>query len=136
MSRQRSLQTIAEAEFISIGELARLTGARYSTLKFYTEEGMPSLSTRGGKACAALSSGGEHPAAPENPADAGGGADHPPDSGGTGRGRRRIKTEIHPICRMVYHLTSGVYFQSISHCFRRGFHPTGVRITAMSALEI
>lgn len=40
MSRQRSLQTIAEAEYISIGELARLTGARYSTLKFYTEEGM------------------------------------------------------------------------------------------------
>lgn len=40
MSRQRSLQTISEAEYISIGELARLTGARYSTLKFYTEEGM------------------------------------------------------------------------------------------------
>ncbi len=40
MSRQRSLQTIAEAEYISIGELARLTGTRYSTLKFYTEEGM------------------------------------------------------------------------------------------------
>lgn len=40
MSRQRSLQTISEAEYISIGELARLTGTRYSTLKFYTEEGM------------------------------------------------------------------------------------------------
>ena len=40
MSRQRSLQTIAEAEYISIGELARLTGTRYSTLKFYTEAGM------------------------------------------------------------------------------------------------
>ena len=40
MSRQRSLQTIAEAEYISIGELARLTGTRYRTLKFYTEEGM------------------------------------------------------------------------------------------------
>ena len=40
MSRQRSLQTIAEAEYISIGELARLTGTRYSTLKFYTEGGM------------------------------------------------------------------------------------------------
>ena len=40
MSRQRSLQAIAEAEYISIGELARLTGTRYSTLKFYTEEGM------------------------------------------------------------------------------------------------
>lgn len=25
---------------MSIGELARLTGCRYSTLKFYTEEGM------------------------------------------------------------------------------------------------
>ena len=40
MSRQRSLQTIAEAEYISIGELGRPTGTRYSTLKFYTEEGM------------------------------------------------------------------------------------------------
>ena len=40
MSRQRSLQTIAEAEYISIGELARLTGTRYSTLKFYTAEGL------------------------------------------------------------------------------------------------
>jgi DNA-binding transcriptional MerR regulator len=25
---------------VTIGELVRLTGARYSTLKFYTEEGM------------------------------------------------------------------------------------------------
>lgn len=28
------------SEYVSIGELARLTGCRYSTLKFYTEEGM------------------------------------------------------------------------------------------------
>lgn len=40
MSRQRSLDKIEASEYITIGELARLTGCRYSTLKFYTEEGM------------------------------------------------------------------------------------------------
>ena len=28
------------SEYVSIGELVRITGSRYSTLKFYTEEGM------------------------------------------------------------------------------------------------
>ncbi len=28
------------APYVTIGELVRLTGVRYSTLKFYTEEGM------------------------------------------------------------------------------------------------
>jgi DNA-binding transcriptional MerR regulator len=40
MSRQRPLEKIAVSEYVSIGELVRLTGSRYSTLKFYTEEGM------------------------------------------------------------------------------------------------
>ena len=40
MSRQRSMETISASEYVSIGELVRLTGCRYSTLKFYTEEGM------------------------------------------------------------------------------------------------
>lgn len=40
MSRQRSLETIKKSVYVTIGELVRLTGARYSTLKFYTEEGM------------------------------------------------------------------------------------------------
>lgn len=40
MSRQRSADAIAASEFVSIGELVRLTGCRYSTLKFYTEEGL------------------------------------------------------------------------------------------------
>lgn len=40
MSRQRSMEKILAAEYVTIGELARLTGSRYSTLKFYTEEGM------------------------------------------------------------------------------------------------
>ncbi len=40
MSRQRSMEVIEVAEYVTIGELVRLTGARYSTLKFYTEEGM------------------------------------------------------------------------------------------------
>ena len=40
MSRQRSLAAIQASEYVSIGELARLTDTRYSTLKFYTEEGM------------------------------------------------------------------------------------------------
>lgn len=40
MSRQRSMEKILASEYVTIGELARLTGCRYSTLKFYTEEGM------------------------------------------------------------------------------------------------
>ena len=40
MSRQRSMEKIQTSEYVSIGELARLTGRRYSTLKFYAEEGM------------------------------------------------------------------------------------------------
>ncbi|HIQ58736.1 MAG TPA: MerR family transcriptional regulator [Candidatus Merdivicinus intestinavium] len=40
MSRQRSMETIAKSEYVTIGELVRLTDTRYSTLKFYTEEGM------------------------------------------------------------------------------------------------
>jgi len=40
LSRQRKLDVIQAAEYVTIGELVRLTGARYSTLKYYTEEGM------------------------------------------------------------------------------------------------
>ena len=40
MSRQRSMEKIQTSTYVSIVELARLTGCRYSTLKFYTEEGM------------------------------------------------------------------------------------------------
>ena len=40
MSRQRSMEVIEQAEYVTIGELVRLTAVRYSTLKFYTEEGM------------------------------------------------------------------------------------------------
>ena len=40
MSRERSLETILKAEYVTIGELVRLTDTRYSTLKYYTEEGM------------------------------------------------------------------------------------------------
>lgn len=40
ISRQRSLETIESSEYVTIGELVRLTGFRYSTLKFYTEENM------------------------------------------------------------------------------------------------
>ena len=39
MSRQRSMEAILASEYVTIGELTRLTGVRYSTLKFYTEEG-------------------------------------------------------------------------------------------------
>ena len=34
------MEKILTSEYVTIGELARLTGCRYSTLKFYTEEGM------------------------------------------------------------------------------------------------
>ncbi|WP_195264937.1 MULTISPECIES: helix-turn-helix domain-containing protein [unclassified Clostridium] len=40
MSRQRSMEKILESEYVSIGELVRITNSRYSTLKYYTEEGM------------------------------------------------------------------------------------------------
>lgn len=40
MSRQRSMEAILASEYVSIGELVRITDSRYSTLKFYTEEGM------------------------------------------------------------------------------------------------
>lgn len=40
MSRQRSMEVIELAEYVTIGEPVRLTAVRYSTLKFYTEEGM------------------------------------------------------------------------------------------------
>lgn len=40
MSRQRTMEKILASEYVTIGELSRLTGCRYSTLKFYTEEGM------------------------------------------------------------------------------------------------
>jgi len=38
MSRQRSIEKIMASEYVTIGELVRLTGSRYSTLKFYAEE--------------------------------------------------------------------------------------------------
>ena len=34
------MEKILASEYVTIGELARLTGCRYSTLKFYSEEGM------------------------------------------------------------------------------------------------
>ncbi len=40
MSRRRSLEVIEKSETVTIGELARLTDIRYSTLKHYTEEGL------------------------------------------------------------------------------------------------
>lgn len=40
MSEQRSMENIMASEYVSIGELVRITNARYSTLKHYTEEGM------------------------------------------------------------------------------------------------
>lgn len=40
MSRQRSIDAIENSQYVTIGELVRLTGVRYSTIKFYTEEGM------------------------------------------------------------------------------------------------
>ena len=33
------MEAVSASEYVTIGELVRLTGSRYSTLKFYTEEG-------------------------------------------------------------------------------------------------
>ena len=40
MSRQRSIEKIMASEYVTIGELVRITASRYSTIKFCTEEGM------------------------------------------------------------------------------------------------
>jgi DNA-binding transcriptional MerR regulator len=40
LSRQRSIEVIEVSEYVTVGELVRLTGLRYSTLKYYTEEKM------------------------------------------------------------------------------------------------
>ncbi|SFC52900.1 MerR HTH family regulatory protein [Bacillus sp. OV322] len=40
MSRRRSLDDILQSDYLSIGELARITDSRYSTLKHYTEAGL------------------------------------------------------------------------------------------------
>jgi DNA-binding transcriptional MerR regulator len=40
LSRQRTIEAIQNSAYVTVGELVRLTGARYSTLKYYTEEGM------------------------------------------------------------------------------------------------
>ena len=40
MSRQRTIEKVLASDYVSIGELVRLTGSRYSTLNFYTEEGI------------------------------------------------------------------------------------------------
>lgn len=40
MGRQRSMEVILQAKYVTIGELVRLSNVRYSTLKFYTEEGL------------------------------------------------------------------------------------------------
>ena len=40
MARRRSDDAIEQAEFVTVGELARITGIRYSSLKFYTEQSL------------------------------------------------------------------------------------------------
>ena len=40
MSRQRSMEVISQSEYVTIGELVRLTDVRYSTLTFDTEQGL------------------------------------------------------------------------------------------------
>ena len=55
MARQRSMEAILASEYVTIGELVRLTETRYSTLKFYTEEGF--LQTGGTEADTPVSKG-------------------------------------------------------------------------------
>lgn len=47
MSRRRSLDDILQSEYVSIGELSRITDSRYSTLKYYTEAGLILFEQRG-----------------------------------------------------------------------------------------
>ncbi|MNY24286.1 hypothetical protein D3C86_1579920 [compost metagenome] len=43
MGRKRSLDKILASEYVSISELVELSGVRYSTIKYYTEENMISF---------------------------------------------------------------------------------------------
>lgn len=43
MGRKRSLEKILASEYVSISELVELSGVRYSTIKYYTEEDMISF---------------------------------------------------------------------------------------------
>ncbi|WP_338586507.1 MerR family transcriptional regulator [Clostridium baratii] len=45
MSRPRSIEKIQNSDFITISELVQLSGMRYSTLKYYTEENLLLLSS-------------------------------------------------------------------------------------------
>ena len=40
MGRKRSLDKIISSPYVSISELVELSGVRYSTIKYYTEEDM------------------------------------------------------------------------------------------------
>jgi DNA-binding transcriptional MerR regulator len=40
MGRRRSDEVIFHSDYVSISELVRITGVRYSTIKYYSEEGM------------------------------------------------------------------------------------------------
>lgn len=40
MARKRSWDVVLHADYVTIGELVELSGIRYSTIKYYTEEGM------------------------------------------------------------------------------------------------
>ena len=40
MSRPRDLETIRNAELVTISELVQLSGTRYSTIKYYVEIGL------------------------------------------------------------------------------------------------
>jgi DNA-binding transcriptional MerR regulator len=40
MSRPRSLEKILESDSVTVSELVRLSGMRYSTLKYYAEIGL------------------------------------------------------------------------------------------------
>ncbi|WP_127583826.1 MerR family transcriptional regulator [Paenibacillus koleovorans] len=43
MGRKRSLDKVLASDYVSISELVELSGVRYSTIKYYTEEDMISF---------------------------------------------------------------------------------------------
>lgn len=40
MGRRRNLEKILASEYVGMSELVQLSGVRYSTIKYYTEEGL------------------------------------------------------------------------------------------------
>ena len=54
------MEKILSSEYVTVGELVRLTGCRYSTLKYYTEEEILPFEQEEEKFNPKIQAGGKH----------------------------------------------------------------------------